>query len=146
MKLTFEADTIEDLMNQVCKVANKFNVDLSENTKTPITEEVVKAAEVSHVEVVKEEKPKRSTKKDKKEDVEAVVVETAEVKNDATVVYTKDNVTEICQKVSEKLGLEKAREILAKFNSAKGEPVKRISEVQESDYAALITKCEQELA
>lgn len=146
MKLTIEANTIEELMDKVCSIANKFNVDLSENTKTIITPEIAKAVESVEAEPVKEEKPKKASKK--------TIASTADVSSEAQVVaqaveeiktITKDDVTAAVTKVSENKGLEKAREILGKFNSAKGEPVKRMSELLESDYAAIIAKCKQEL-
>lgn len=119
MKLTIEANTIEELMSKVNAIANHFNVDLSESTKTPVTAEVVEVAKTVEAEV--EEAPKKEKKK--KEKVE--VVEEAKT-------FTKDDVIAALQKVS----LEKAREILGKYNA------KRISDVKETDYAAVVKECE----
>lgn len=129
MKLTIEANTIEELMEKVCAIANKFNVDLSENTKTLITPEVVKAAE--EVAVVEEKKEKKQTKKEKKE--EAIAELAAE--EIVVPICTKQDVTNACQEVSEKYNLDKAREVLAKFGA------KRISEVKEEDYAGFVQAC-----
>lgn len=136
MKLTIEANTIEELMEKVCKIADKFNVDLSENTKTPVTKEVVKAAEEVTVEVVKEKKTKKGEKL-----AEAVVAEIEQKAIEAEVskAFTKQDITDACQEVSEKHGLPKAREILEKFGA------KRISEVKEADFGAFIEACKAAL-
>lgn len=131
MQLIIDAGTIEELMEKVCAIANKFNVDLSQSTKTPVTAEVVEAAKTIEVEV--EEAPKKE-KKSKKEK-ETVVVESTVVEE--TKTYVKQDIADACQLVSEAHGLEKAREVLSKFSA------KRISEVKESDYGAFIAACKE---
>lgn len=39
------------------------------------------------------------------------------------------------------IGIVKAREVLAKFNSNKGTPCQKISEVQDTDYAKVLAVC-----
>ena len=129
MKLTIEASTIEELISKVMDIANKFNVDLSENTKTPVTAEVVQAVEAV---VVEEKKEKKAPKKEKVVEVAVeAVVETPKVE----VTYVKKDIADACQAVSEAKGLEAAREVLTSFGA------KRISDVKESDYAAFISAC-----
>lgn len=136
MQLVINANTIEELMEKVCAIANKFNVDLSENTKTPVTAEVVEAAKTMEV----EEKPKRSKKAATTTTItNAVMVEPVEEVKE-TKTYTKQDVTDACQKVSEVKGLPVARELLATFGA------KRISEVKEEDYAKFVEACEGCLA
>lgn len=131
MELVIKANTIEELMEKVCAIANKFGVDLSQNSKTPVTTEVVEAAKTVEVEV--EEAPKK--KRAKKEEVKEEVVVEAKVEA-AKASYTKQDIANACQKVSEKKGLEFAREILATFGA------KRISEVKEEEYGKFIEACE----
>lgn len=133
MQLIIDAGTIEELMEKVCAIANKFGVDLSEATKTPVTQEVVEAAKTIAIEPEVEEAPKKEkkAKKEKEPVVEAEVV--------VEKTFTKQDIADACQKVSEKFGLEKARELLGKYSA------KRISEVKESDYAAFIVTCSSTL-
>lgn len=128
MQLIIDATTVEELMAKVCEIANKFGVDLSENTRTPVTQEVVEAAKTVEVEV--EEAPKKEKKQKAKK--EEVVAETVA----ADPTFTKQDIANACQKVSEAKGLEIAREILATFGA------KRISEVKEVDYAKFVEACE----
>lgn len=131
MELRISANTIEELMEKVCAIANKFNVDLSEGTKTPVTAEVVEAAKT--VEVEKEEKPRKTRK--------APTVFAAGTASDPDMpVYTKADIVAACQKVSETKGLPVARELLATYGA------KRVSDVKEEDYAEFIKACEGCLA
>jgi hypothetical protein len=134
MQLIIDASTVEELMEKVCALANKFGVDLSESTKTPVTKEVVEAAKTIAVEPEVEEAPKKE-KKAKKE--KEVVVETSTVEEVKT--YTKQDITNACQELSEAKGLDKAREVLGKFGA------KRISEIKEEDYGAFINACKAEI-
>lgn len=139
MQLIISASTVEELMEKVCAIANKFNVDLSQNTKTPVTKEIVEAAKTIEVEAEVEEKPAPKAKKAKKETVVEAPVELVAHETKEFVTYTKQDIANACQKVSEKHGLEVAREILATFGA------KRISEVKEEEYAAFVKACEGSL-
>lgn len=147
MQLIIDATTLEELVGKVNELAARFNVDFSKITTTPITQEVVEEAKV--VEIAEEDKahyiaevveaPKKEKKaKKEKVDVEVTTAEEAKVTlpENVTVALTKQDIANACQAVSEKHGLDKAREILAKFDGAR-----RISDVKESDYAKFIAEC-----
>lgn len=147
MQLIITASTVEELMEKVCALANRFGVDLSENTKTPVTTEVVEAAKTIEVEAEVVEEPKKKKQGKKEKETTVVVEENTEfatfTKQEEVVetakTYTKQDIADACQKVSEAKGLEFARKILAKFDA------KRISEVKTEDYGAFIAECESSI-
>jgi hypothetical protein len=143
MQLIINATTVEELMEKVLSLANKFGVDLSESTKTPVTVAVVEAAKTIEVETEVEEAPKKERKKTAKKEeviVEVVKTEKFETVTKAKSDLTKQDIADACQKVSEAHGLEKARSILAQFEGAR-----RISDIKESDYASFIAACNEAL-
>ncbi len=117
----------------------------------PIQKEEIVVAPI--VETPKEKKAPKAKETKKEEVVEAPVetpkpiVEAKETKQtpkeDPT--FTKDDIADACQKVSQTINLDAAKAVLAKFTSDKGEACRRISDVKKVDYAAFIVACSNEL-
>lgn len=139
-ELKVNATTACELTALVNSLAAQFGVSLS-----PAQAEVIAEVEAEEIkEEVKEEAPKQKrTRKAKTEVVETVEVEeapTAETKE-----YTKQDIADACQKVSQTKNLDTAKKILAQFKSAEGTPCRRISDVKVEDYEYFIAACEKEV-
>jgi ribosomal protein S25 len=96
-------------------------------------------------------KEKKEKKASKPKTVAEVVVEEVETLGEETEapserVVTKQEIADTFQKLSGKKGLDAARAILSRFVSASGEACRRISELQEADYLAVVEACEEEMA
>lgn len=61
-------------------------------------------------------------------------------------VASLDDVRAALAIVNEKKGLLFARELVAKFQNAKGEPCGRVSEIQEADWAVAVAACHKAVA
>lgn len=148
MELKITASNGEDLKNKVISLAKQFGVDL-----TTVQAEIIVEAE--KIETPKEEKVKKGNAKaqTKSAVVEAAsIVETAQVVSDTNqttsekpATLSKQNIADACQKVSGAKGLAAAKEILGTFKNAEGVACRRISDIQEADYAKFISDCEKAL-
>lgn len=142
-----------DLAVLVKSLAAQFGVSLS-NAEAEMVVEAEPTLE-PQIELPVEEKPKKgkpqggksanastskeSTSAGKEEKIEAPI----DTSGAQPPTYTKQDIADACQKVSTKKNLDAAKAILAMFKNDKGEACRRISDVQEADYAAFVKKCEE---
>lgn len=143
-ELKVSATTACELTALVNSLAAQFGVSLS-----PAQAEVIAEVEAEEIkEEVKEEAPKQKrTRKAKAEVVEAAAETVEEITQDepkkgGALNYTKQDIADACQKVSQTKNLDTAKSILAKFTAADGSACRRISDVKVEDYAAFIAECE----
>lgn len=139
MKLVITGSTVEELKEKLLKVAQEFGALLpykrEYETKVEAILEEAKAEKVE-VEAEKVEAPKE--KKAKKEKATQEVVETTISQEK---VLTKEDIQEACQKLSAAKDIDAAKKVLSSFKTADGKDCRRISDVQEADYASFIQKC-----
>jgi len=143
IEVKVSAQTAPELADLVRSLAQQFGVSLSKVEADTVVE--AETQEVSKE--VKEEKIKKESKKEEKKETKK---ETKKEEKKETVEapasdYTKEDIATACQKVSSKINLDAAKDILSKFDSEKGEPCRRISDVLVSDYAGFIVKCDEAL-
>lgn len=93
--------------------------------------ETVSSTSEAPKEEVKEEKPKKTTKKKastKKKKEEPKKEEESPVEEVKAETFSKEDISSACQKLAEKHGLVKAKELLESFGA------KRVSDVPEAKY------------
>jgi hypothetical protein len=142
-ELKINSVTACELSAMVNSLARQFGVKL-DNIQAEIVAEV--EAEEIKSEAVEAPKSKRGRKPKAEEIKTEAVGETEEEiaeKTPAPSVYTKKDIADACQLVSEKKGLPAAKEILGRFTSEEGEACRKISMVQEKDYATFINACNE---
>jgi hypothetical protein len=145
-ELKINSVTACELSAMVNSLARQFGVKL-DNIQAEIVAEV--EAEEIKSEAVEAPKAKRG-RKPKAEEAGSVAVEEVEAplstegaQEPQTSTYTKKDIADACQLVSEKKGLPAAKEILGRFTSEEGEACRKISMVQEKDYATFINACNE---
>jgi hypothetical protein len=142
MEIKITANTVNELGAKLNELAKLFNVDFSQMALPIAANYAEVEAKAVAVEVVKEEKKEKKPKKVAKfEEMtgEVAVIEAPAVEK----VFTKQDVADACQKLSQAKNIEAARNVLSQFKNAAGEACRRISDVQEADYGMFVKACDE---
>lgn len=123
---------------KVDRDALKENAVVSQAEPLPTNDKPAKEAKA------KKEKPVVAAPVLEELPTEVEVVEPEKV--EAGPKYTKQDISAKTQEVSTELSLDKAREIIGRFETAGLESCRRVSDIQEADYFNYITACNNALA
>lgn len=136
LQLIVNSGTAEELSRMVRSLAKQFGVDLSKAEAQVIVE-----AEPEVKEEVKEEKTKKTTTK--KQATEKATEKEETPTEEAKTSLTKEMVSSAAQALSAAKNLDAVKKIIAQFKKTDGEACRKISEIQEADYAEFIAACEK---
>jgi hypothetical protein len=156
IKIEITCQTSPELIAHITSLSHHLGIVDGPRKATPAAEPV-KAAEPANEPAKETEKAatgeakgKRGRPSTSKPDVETTATKAepekpAEKPAEEDKPAAKEDVADITKKVSSDISMDKAREILAKFETMTGEPCRRISDIMAEDYDAYVKACKEEL-